>query len=328
MRNVVDIVSADIARGAMLAHGSSVACLVSGGADSTCLWHVLGELGYDVGAVHVHHGIRGAAADRDATHCQEVLGAEIVRIEAAATEAELRERRYAATEHHPLRATGHTASDQVETVLMRLLASGSTKGIRTKRRDGVIRPLLGVWREETVAYCDANGLPFVEDETNPETLRGRIRSTLMPLLDELEPRSRASLLALADERPALPRALERELVDLLETTTGSSTRDLGGGIRAVREYDELRLEGTIVWGPWKLSTDADGLVVRSRRPGDRLAGRRKKVQDLLVDAKIPRSERDGWPVVALADGDVVCVPGVAQAPGWEGVVRLGENTAT
>ena len=328
MRNVSDVVAAEIAQRALLSPGVEVACLVSGGADSTCLWHVLGGLGYDVEAVHVHHGVRAEAADRDAAHCVSSFGAEIVRIEPASTEAELRERRYAATAHHPLRATGHTASDQVETVLMRLLASGSTKGIRPRREDGVIRPLRGVWREETAAYCDAHGLSYVEDETNATTLRGRIRSTLMPLLDELEPRSRASLLALAEERASLPRGLERALVELLETTHGSAERDLGGGIHAVREYDELRLEGTVVWGPWTLSSDTQGLVVRSRRPGDRLAGRRKKVQDLLVDAKIPRSERDGWPIVALADGDVVCVPGVAQAPGWEGVVRLGENTTT
>ena len=70
-------------------------------------------------------------------------------------------------------------------------------------------------------------------------------------------------------------------------------------MRAVREYDTLRLEGTVTWGPWRLSSRAPtGLVVRTRRPGDRLAGRRKKVQDLLVDAKVPRAERDGWPIVS------------------------------
>jgi tRNA(Ile)-lysidine synthetase-like protein len=87
----------------------------------------------------------------------------------------------------------------------------------------------------------------------------------------------------------------------------------------VREYDALRLEGTVTWGPWTIASDADGLEVRSRRPGDRLAGRRKKVQDLLVDAKVPRAERDGWPLVVSGD-EVVAVPGVAEAPGWEGVV--------
>jgi tRNA(Ile)-lysidine synthetase-like protein len=89
----------------------------------------------------------------------------------------------------------------------------------------------------------------------------------------------------------------------------------------VREYDELRLEGAVRWGPWRISAQAaDGLVVRRRRPGDRLAGRRKKVQDLLVDAKLPVAERDLWPIVALADGPVVCVPEIATAPGWEGAV--------
>jgi len=88
----------------------------------------------------------------------------------------------------------------------------------------------------------------------------------------------------------------------------------------VREYDELRLEGRVRFGPWRLESDRAGLAVRTRRPGDRLAGRRKKVQDLLVDAKVPRAERDTWPLVVFGDG-VVSVPGVADAPGWEGAVR-------
>ena len=81
----------------------------------------------------------------------------------------------------------------------------------------------------------------------------------------------------------------------------------------------LRLEGTVTWGPWTLESDRPGLEVRGRRPGDHLAGRRKKVQDLLVDAKVPQAERDGWPLVVCGD-DVVAVPGVAEAPGWEGAV--------
>ena len=87
----------------------------------------------------------------------------------------------------------------------------------------------------------------------------------------------------------------------------------------MREYGTLRLEGAVVWGPWRIASDAPGLEVRSRRPGDRLAGRRKKVQDLLVDAKVPRAERDGWPLIVHGE-EVVAVPGVAEAPGWEGVV--------
>ena len=79
----------------------------------------------------------------------------IVQAPAAATEADLRELRYALTADEGLRATGHTASDQVETVLYRIVSSGSTRGIRPRREDGVVRPLLPLWREETEAYCRA-----------------------------------------------------------------------------------------------------------------------------------------------------------------------------
>jgi tRNA(Ile)-lysidine synthetase-like protein len=231
----------------------------------------------------------------------------------------LRERRYAIAGDR-LRATGHTASDQVESVLLGLVASGSPQRIKARREDGVVRPLLGVWREETRDYCREHGLDYCDDSSNPDTKRGLIRDEILPLLERLDPRARASLLALGDERPRLPRTLERTLAELLAGRDGTKEADLGGGVRAVREYDTLRLEGSVEWGPWTIESDRPGLVVRARRPGDRLAGRRKKVQDLLVDAKVPRAERDGWPLVVSGDA-VVAVPGVAAAPGWEGAVR-------
>ncbi len=305
----------------------TVTCLVSGGADSTCLWHALRELGYAVSAVHVHHGLRGAAADADARHCAETMGAEVVRVEPQrGTEAELRALRYAASAGRGLRATGHTASDQVETVVYRLVSSGSTRGIKVRREDGVVRPLLGVWREETEAYCRVHDLPVRRDETNPDTTRGRIRAEILPALRRLDPRADENLLALAAERPRLPRRLEAGLVALLSSREGSKSVDLGAGVRAVREYDSLRLEGAVTWGPWRLSATRPGLAVRTRREGDRLAGRRKKVQDLLVDAKVPRAERDDWPLVVAAD-EVVAVPGIAEAPGWEGVVSATRSRA-
>ena len=86
-------------------------------------------------------------------------------------------------------------------------------------------------------------------------------------------------------------ASRRRSSGLLASRAGTKAADLGDGIRAVREYGTLRLEGTVEWGPWTLEANRDGLEVRPRRPGDHLAGRRKKVQDLLVDAKVPRAER-------------------------------------
>ena len=325
MQAMLARVEASIRAHDLIPPGGAVTCLVSGGADSTCLWHALGALGYDVRAVHVHHGLRGAEADQDARHCRELLGAAVLEIPRrsepqARTEAALRDARYGATERLGLRATGHTASDQVETVLLGLVASGSPQRIRARREDGVVRPLLAVWREETAAYCREHGLSFREDSTNPDTKRGLIRDEILPALERLDPRARGSLRSLADERPRLPRRLERSLAALLADQDGTKSADLGGGVRAVREYGRVRLEGAVEWGPWLLESDRPELEVRGRLPGDRLAGRRKKVQDLLVDAKVPRAERDGWPIVVRGD-EVVAVPGLAEAPGWEGAVR-------
>jgi tRNA(Ile)-lysidine synthase len=295
--------------------GGEVVALVSGGADSTCLWHALGALGYRVSALHVQHGLRGEESDEDARFCREVLGAEVVEapVPERPTEEALRELRYSFAADR-LRATGHTASDQVETVLYRLAASGNAKGIKPKREDGVVRPLLTLWREETEAYCRREGLDFRRDSSNADTRRGLIRGELLPLLRRLHPGAERNLLRLAEQRPS-------KLDLLLASAEGSGRADLGQGLTAVREYDRVWLEqtpvaldGRVRWGPWTIESDLAGLKVRSWRPGDRLAGRRKKVQDVFVDAKIPRSEREAWPLV-VRGREVVAVPGLVQAPG-------------
>jgi tRNA(Ile)-lysidine synthase len=229
----------------------------------------------------------------------------------AETEASLRDLRYSyATDR--LRATGHTASDQVETILYRLVSSGRAHGIKPHREDGVVRPLLALWREETEAYCRAVGLGFRLDTSNPDTKRGLIRAEVLPLLRRLHPGADENLLALADERPRLPRSLERTLLELLATRDGTKERDLGGGLRAVREYDRVSLEdGPVRFGPWTIESNEPGLEVRTWHPGDRLAGRRKKVQDVFVDAKVPRRERETWPLVVRGE-EVVCVPGIVE----------------
>jgi tRNA(Ile)-lysidine synthase len=292
--------------------GADVVCLVSGGPDSTCLWHVLCELDYSVAALHVNHGLRGAESDEDARFCRELLGAEVVDAPGT-TEAELRDLRYSFAADR-LRATGHTASDQVETVLYRLVSSGRPGGIKAKREDGVVRPLLTVWRQETETYCRAVGMPFRIDSSNPDTKRGLIRERIVPLLRELDERAEQNLLALAEGRPS-------RLDALLASTEGSGRVDLGGGLQAVREYDRVWLErspvplaGVVRWGPWRITSSLPGLHVRGWRAGDRLANRTKKVQDVFVDAKVPRSEREAWPLVVRGD-EVVAVPGLVEAAG-------------
>ena len=312
LRNAVE---ADIREHELIQPGGQVTVLVSGGADSTCLWHVLRELGYDVSALHVDHGLRGAESDEDAAFCRDALGAEVVDGRGGSTEEELREIRYSFATGR-LRATGHTASDQVETVLYRIVASGAPGRIDWRRADGVVRPLLNRWRNETEAYCLAEGLDFRRDSSNAGTKRGLIRDEILPLLLRLHPAAEGNLLRLAERKTAPP-----ELVRLLESAEGSGRLDLGGGRSAVREYDNVwlerspvALEGEVRWGPWRIASEQKGLKVRGWRPGDRLAGRRKKIQDVFVDAKIPRSEREAWPLV-VRGREVVAVPGIVEAPG-------------
>jgi tRNA(Ile)-lysidine synthetase-like protein len=314
-RDFRNAVEEDIREHGLIEPGAPVTCLVSGGADSTCLWHVLRGLGYRVSALHVNHGLRGRESEEDAVFCRDVLGAEVVDGSGGKTEDEWREIRYSfATDR--LRATGHTASDQVETVLYRIVASGAPGKIDWRRDDGVVRPLLNRWRDETEAYCLAEGLDFRRDTSNPDTKRGLIRDQILPLLRRLHPAAEGNLLRLADRKTAPP-----ELIRLLESIDGSTRLDLGRGRQLVREYEHVWLERSPValdrevrWGEWRITSDEKGLKVRGWRPGDRLAGRSKKIQDVFVDAKVPRSEREAWPLVVRGD-EVVAVPGLVEAEG-------------
>lgn len=298
--------------------GGDVTVLVSGGPDSTCLWHVLRGLGYRVQALHVDHALRGVESQEDARFCREVLGAEVVDGGGGKTEDELRRIRYGfATDR--LRATGHTLSDQVETIVYRLVTSGNARGIKVKREDGVVRPLLCLWRDETRRYCEYENLAVREDSSNLGTVRGLIREEVLPLLRRIHPAADANLLRALQERETLAPAL----AELLASPVGSKRVDLGGGLQAVREYERLwleqspvALEGELHWGPWRIASKLPGLKVRTWRPGDRLAGRSKKIQDVFVDAKIPRSEREQWPLV-VRGGEVLAVPGLVDAPGIE-----------
>jgi tRNA(Ile)-lysidine synthase len=309
----------------LIAPAGDVTCLVSGGADSTCLYHVLVELGYRVSALHVDHGLRGEESDADAAWCEAEFGAEVVQAAARCpTEAGLRDVRYS-FRANALRATGHTLSDQVETVLFRLVSSGSTKGIKLRREDGVVRPLLCLWREETEAYCRERGLAWRTDSSNPSTVRGLIRDEVLPLLERIHPAARENVLRALETRRTMPPAL----AELLDEPSASRRVDLGAGLQAVREHDRLWLErgpvdlrGTVEWGPWRIESGLPGLRVRGWRAGDRLAGRKRKVQDVFVDAKVPRSDREAWPLV-VRGGEVVAVPGIVEAEGVT-ATRVGD----
>lgn len=223
----------------MLTGGETVLVAVSGGADSVALLHVLmalaGELSLRLHVLHVDHGLR-PDSDRDAEFVRRLaerldVPADVVRVAVPAggsVEAAARAARYAALQAGARRvdaeriAVGHTADDQAETVLMRMLAGAGVRGLAgiPPVRGRIVRPLLDVRRRDVVAMLQAAGLPWLEDPSNrdPKFLRNRIRHELLPLL---------SASYSADVVPALER-IARLCRETLGAVERMAARELAG----------------------------------------------------------------------------------------------------
>jgi tRNA(Ile)-lysidine synthase len=218
----------------LLAEGRAVVVLLSGGRDSTCLLDLSTRIAgaSAVTALHVNYGLRDAA-DADEHHCAalcERLGVALEvrrprRPETGNLQAWARDERYgAAAELATARgadvAAGHTATDQVETILYRLASSPSRRALLgMKPREGlVIRPLLRFTRAETAAYCEQRGLSWREDQTNESSAfaRGRVRHGLVPALEAVHPAAAENVLALAE----ILRDEEAVLSALVDQTLG------------------------------------------------------------------------------------------------------------
>jgi tRNA(Ile)-lysidine synthase len=197
---------AAITRYNMLKRGARVGVAVSGGVDSLCLLHVLTELAAQwelvLTVLHLNHGLRGDESRGDAEFVRgqaEQLGWQaIVReailpadgnLEQAAREARLQ---FFASAMREARldcvATGHTRSDQAETVLFRFLRGAGTAGlagIRPTTKTGLVRPLIEVSRAEAEQYLRSRNIEWREDSTNAtlQFARNRIRHELLPQLE-------------------------------------------------------------------------------------------------------------------------------------------------
>jgi tRNA(Ile)-lysidine synthase len=180
--------------------GEPLLVLLSGGADSVCLLDVAIELEAGVSALHVNHGLR-ADAGGDERFCRELcdrLGVALT-VERASGAPEgnvqvwARQLRYAAADRvaDGDYATGHTLSDQAETVVYRLATSPGRRALlgMEPRRGRLVRPLLEVAREDTRAWCRSRGLEWRDDPSNEDRgyARARVRHEVMPHLRELNP---------------------------------------------------------------------------------------------------------------------------------------------
>jgi tRNA(Ile)-lysidine synthase len=219
-------IEAQVRAGGLL--GEPVLVLLSGGRDSVCLLDLAVRIAPDVRALHVDYGLR-ADSGADAAHCAalcEQLSVELETVHPGPPQGNVqawaRHVRYAAAARAGRRiATGHTASDQVEGVLLRLAASPGRRALLGMRaQDGrLVRPLLDLSRDDTAAYCTERGLPWREDASNasPTYARNRARHGLLPLLRELHPAAEANVLRtlelLRDEAEVLDAVVSSVLAE-------------------------------------------------------------------------------------------------------------------
>ncbi|HKG37803.1 MAG TPA: tRNA lysidine(34) synthetase TilS [Conexibacter sp.] len=237
-----DRVLEQVRAGGLLPAGGSVVVLLSGGRDSVCLLDVavraVGDAG-TVHAVHVNYGLRDEAGDdeRSCAALCERLGVELTierprRPEAGGNvQAWARDVRYAVAtrlamggERDTVVAAGHTADDQVETILYRLASSPSRRALLGMRpRDGLlVRPLLGITRAETTAYCEQRDLAWCDDVTNggDRYARNRVRNGLVPALEQIHPAAAANVLRTA--------ALLRDEGEVLDALVGEQLDERAG----------------------------------------------------------------------------------------------------
>ncbi len=249
-------ITATIRKYAMASPGDCVVVAVSGGPDSVCLLHVLHALAPGLGitlyAAHLDHRFRGRESAADAEFVADLahrLGVPSA-IEAIDVPAFCRERglsaqagaraarygfltRVADAVGARCIATGHTATDQAETVLLRLLRGAGTPGLAgiPPIRQNIIRPLIEVTRDEVLTYLQERGASFRTDPSNAKPLytRNRIRSEVLPILKRFNPRiietlaKEAGLLRAEDD--ALEACLANEHPGALATAENGAIID-------------------------------------------------------------------------------------------------------
>ncbi len=209
----------------MVQPGDRVVVAVSGGADSVALLHALWAIRLDfhlsLVAAHLNHGLR-PEGEREALWVGRMTGKlgipfhpgkvdvrSFQKQKALTLQEAGRELRYSFLQEVASKcragkiAWGHTADDQAESLIIRLLRGSGTRGLSgiPPVRDGIhIRPLIETWRKEIEDYLGSQNIAYLTDPSNQSLLylRNRVRHELLPLLQQYNPRIRQILIQMAD----------------------------------------------------------------------------------------------------------------------------------
>ena len=242
----------------LLHRGAKVMVSVSGGADSMALLSVLCQLQptyrLTLTVAHVNHQLRSEEATRDALFVERHADKLGLPFHKMGVDVKVLKRRTGLSPQHAARqlrhdalrslsrslaathiALGHTADDQAETLLMRLLRGGGPAGLAgiPAKRMPFIRPLLGVHRDSILEYLRSTGVPWVEDSSNANRsyLRNRVRLDLMPTLREYHPHITQRLHHVADMLRADNDVLEQQTEALASQVL---SREVGNAMFSIR----------------------------------------------------------------------------------------------
>jgi len=326
---------------------------VSGGPDSLALLHALSgrrtELGIEVVAAHVHHGMRAEAAEADVRFLEETcaawgvpLAVERVDVPGLASERRVsieeagRAARYEAFDRLARGwgcarvATAHTADDQAETVLLNLFRGAGIDGLagipptrplsRAADAPVLVRPLLRTWRRSVEAYCRAHALQPREDSTNRDLRyrRSRIRHELLPQLGEYAPHLKEGLARLAEQAREEQALLQPEAERLLRSAILPPAPRPALPFRPPALLPELMLDGAVLSrAPAALARRALRLGLRGAA-GDAVemnAGLIERLLDLARGVGPPAWDLPGSPLrVVRRDGSLLLLQVRAREP--------------
>jgi len=265
-----------LARCAFPSAGTPLVCGVSGGPDSLALLALAVAAGCRVTAVHVDHGIRSGSADEAQVVAEAArrFGAAFrsARVEVVAgPNLEARARDARRTVLGPGAATGHTADDQAETVLVNLLRGAGVDGMAAMRA-GPEHPLLALRRAETHRLCADLGLCPVVDPSNEDHrfLRNRVRHELLPLCADLAGRDVVPVLARQAELLAADADVLAAVAALLDPT---DVRALGAApVPVARRSIRAWLRGEGSHPPSKAAVDRVLAVARGEHRATEITG--------------------------------------------------------
>ena len=338
MVDVVERVLETVRAGGLLPAGRPLVVMLSGGRDSVCLLDVAVALAgqESVAALHVNYGLR-VGADGDERHCRELcrdLGVALT-VEHAREprqgnlHAWARDLRYGAAARLALArgaqvAAGHTATDQVETILYRLASSPGRRALlgMPARNGRLVRPLLELSRQDTGAYCRARGRGWREDDANgdPAYARARVRGALVPALRALHPAAERNVARTARELRDEAAVLDSVVDETLQGRTAVPGAELAAMAPALRRLALRRLAEGVAGRPAPDAAErADELLALCERPGCGELSLRGGVRALVEYGTLRFAGSAGSAVEAAPaprTPQVLPVPGVVRFGSW------------